>query len=1246
MSTHNEGRRKLSFYGRRRKVSGRISKSDLRRSVFEQVVFLKEGYLEKQSNGFIKTWQSRYFVLAGHYLKYYESKEFSSGQQPSAVRGVVDLNDMRETKSSGQQVTLEMQGGQRVLLKAPSTHVANLWQHEIQMVLESLELSVEDYKEEYKEEEGEERRGAEEGEYLQLQSMKHRLAKYTSKPHIALYQLMTAPTIEVYFDCFCRSLESRFPGFTLWAQEHKVSILTTPLETKSFLEDVLSVNEAMLLIGDTEFVRGEELLREWMVSTISSFADSGSIDLYKVYRADVAFIFLKANLEQACAQMQHTWALHLRTANPDLYAELAADSHDSDGLPSLRIYTELSTLAVLGAIDPAAKEEAESLLLVPQAKIQWAAAGGVGVETMEPEQIRAMIKQGQQQQLAVVLQGLKQTNQFVVELAQAHDAAVQEAAGLPTMTFAQQEPELDANAAFSTVAGWPVVNDDAASDGVELLSKTPEAWLIIEGQEKGEDQYAMMGRYEMVVEECVNGRSVWKRGEIWGVYAYLFYVSSSCEWWISSNKEDMQAGRAQGLMKVPGGKALTPVYIEVAAWQVKTSGADQWINAPKVKVRVIGQHEGNHFELGISVRGFKMALAVMKWDEYERKANNFLDKDGTCWNSGGKNGYDFGVLVRSYLHAVGKAHLSFVEAVIEGEVEDLLPLLKEVGAGNAFYSHVQSLSVASTLRSLEDAEDRYGVVLREDPEGTRMLKRRALKAFLQEREDEGDGSIIDYFMDQCETPAEIEAALQDFYGTAPDLQSLRASKPEHEPIKYFIDYLCIRQCLNDFAVPQVLSSIKTMGVVLVELGTDWQSEEALLRRIFCVLESFAATLSKGQLLVCGPVLQDREQVGELLQAATDSVENKEVIDSRNKATCRWKDEEIKIRRYIEDSVGYNKLDKIMLAAIVRGCQSLAKVGNREYATAAMLSRLAGMLYEVQEFEEALMWAKEALQLQEAKHGSESVLIAEHLLQVGECLVYAGAVSFEEQIGIFERAQRILETESGKGHVPPAPAARCLVGLGNVYLKQATTQASQQTLTVDAMSSRIAEDYNKAMDLGKQALSIIEGAFGLDTIESVGALKVVGYVHCELKQHGAALEHLERWIKILEANHGEGAEVAEMVDALSLVGFVCVQRGDYEQALLSFQRAAPISTAATGKLSVGTGVLCQNIGSVYVNQGRHAEAVPWYEWSLAALTHSVGVEHEFSKAAEKALGESRHRVVGQWWESSAPGTMPELLSRSS
>ena len=95
------------------------------------------------------------------------------------------------------------------------------------------------------------------------------------------------------------------------------------------------------------------------------------------------------------------------------------------------------------------------------------------------------------------------------------------------------------------------------------------------------------------------------------------------------------------------------------------------------------------------MEGFVMALDVMKWHEYVRDDSDFADGKGGCYNDGPKNGYDLGVLVRKYMASKGKRHLSFVEAVLEGEVEELLPLQKEVGRTDGFFSQVGVAAAAA-----------------------------------------------------------------------------------------------------------------------------------------------------------------------------------------------------------------------------------------------------------------------------------------------------------------------------------------------------------------------------------------------------------------------------------------------------------------------------------------------------------------------------------------------------------------------
>ena len=97
--------------------------------------------------------------------------------------------------------------------------------------------------------------------------------------------------------------------------------------------------------------------------------------------------------------------------------------------------------------------------------------------------------------------------------------------------------------------------------------------------------------------------------------------------------------------------------------------------------------DGDHWRLGVSPEGFELALKLLKWDEYvrdESATSPFRDQSsGTMWNSGDKNGWDLCHLMRLYMERIGKTHLSFAEAVMEGEVEELVPLQREVGVADA-----------------------------------------------------------------------------------------------------------------------------------------------------------------------------------------------------------------------------------------------------------------------------------------------------------------------------------------------------------------------------------------------------------------------------------------------------------------------------------------------------------------------------------------------------------------------------------
>ena len=127
--------RKPSYYGRKKSA---FSKARLRGSVFEQSV-LKEGYLLKQSSGMTKSWQSRYFELSGHYIKYYEKKETKSDKE---IKGAVDLKDVRKVTSAGEKLAIVMNDGTTLNLKSPSEQVTRLWVAEIEQVVNDLKAAA------------------------------------------------------------------------------------------------------------------------------------------------------------------------------------------------------------------------------------------------------------------------------------------------------------------------------------------------------------------------------------------------------------------------------------------------------------------------------------------------------------------------------------------------------------------------------------------------------------------------------------------------------------------------------------------------------------------------------------------------------------------------------------------------------------------------------------------------------------------------------------------------------------------------------------------------------------------------------------------------------------------------------------------------------------------------------------------------------------------------------------------------
>ena len=114
-----------------RQRSGTVAKARhdaIRGSVFEADIMM-QGYLEKLSSGMVKRWQSRYFELAGLYLKYFER---AFPRTPDNVRGVIYLDELTSCHSDAENIIhLHFSTNKPIQLRARSRENADRWAEEI-----------------------------------------------------------------------------------------------------------------------------------------------------------------------------------------------------------------------------------------------------------------------------------------------------------------------------------------------------------------------------------------------------------------------------------------------------------------------------------------------------------------------------------------------------------------------------------------------------------------------------------------------------------------------------------------------------------------------------------------------------------------------------------------------------------------------------------------------------------------------------------------------------------------------------------------------------------------------------------------------------------------------------------------------------------------------------------------------------------------------------------------------------------
>jgi tetratricopeptide (TPR) repeat protein len=552
--------------------------------------------------------------------------------------------------------------------------------------------------------------------------------------------------------------------------------------------------------------------------------------------------------------------------------------------------------------------------------------------------------------------------------------------------------------------------------------------------------------------------------------------------------------------------------------------------------RMEGQYAGNHFTLAITLFGFIQLLSIIQWDD--GKGNVLYKRDETKFWDKEKNACWNNGPLNGY---------------------DVCQHVKE-------YLH----KIGKPHQSLLE------VIMEGKVEALKCLRKHV--------------GLTDAFFSHVQV-LPIATMLE----TLKDAET-RFAKELGEAPKFFIDYCGIRQCLSsDFTLERVVGAIETIGSTVAELGEDVLAPNALLKRIFCVLELFATIKAKGVLLVCGPGLQNPAQMLKLAELASDGVECKAMMDSL-RAKCRLEEETIKIKAYIKGTVGFERTDKVVLAAIVSSCLRSAEsvFAKREGGGASVLRAVGWMLYEVGDYEKALELLEAALAKGEAAHGAEAVEIADTVYRIGRCMLMTGGQSMP----YFERDLRFQAKAHGSEE--HASTARSLVGMdqkhGSNGDQAKRIECCERAIRWIQAAAR-PEDYadDRADALAQIGQAHLHRALALDGAQedyTIFTAQLGGAQEEEaLAQMGArlsleartkqqawrvCLEWAQQSAEVRAAKHGPDHALA--AGALGNMATAHGKLGDSRQAMALQLRVLGIQERAQGPLSREAGTTCGNIGA--------------------------------------------------------------------
>ena len=185
------------------------------------------------------------------------------------------------------------------------------------------------------------------------------------------------------------------------------------------------------------------------------------------------------------------------------------------------------------------------------------------------------------------------------------------------------------------------------------------------------------------------------------------------------------------------------------------------------------------------------------------------------------------------------------------------------------------------------------------------------------------------------------------------------------------------------------------------------------------------------------------------------------------------------------------------------------------------------------------------------------------------------------------------------------------------LELADTLKEAEFLTAVASLYNNTDEFEKALDYDRRAMSIREAKLGSDHPDIAVSLDNIAATLVALGDYDGALEHFERAMSLRAT--GLGAESLEVAFTLNGMGGIYMQYGDLDRALATFEEAQRMMARLLGPDHVEMAPAHNNIGVIYWQQGRLDDALAEFRHARASMEPVLGPGHPRVASAIDNIG---------------------------